>query len=116
MASSKPPRAQPPVRQATWTTPGAGPVRTRVESASRNLLVRLHDLPRWVLFVMVTALAVGGALLPGWAGAACLLLIAALVGWLVYLAWPGLAPGRRGIRVFVVAVVVAAAFAKVVGG
>lgn len=116
MAPSKRSRPQPPARQVSWTTPDAGPVRARVETASRTLLVRLHDLPRWVLFVVVTALAVVGAVLPGWAGGACLLVIATLVGWLVYLAWPGLTPGRRAMRVLVVAAVLGAVVVRVVSG
>lgn len=100
----------------SWTTPGAGPVRARIETSSRTLLVRLHRLPRWVLFILVTALAIGGGLLPGWAGAACLLVIAALVGWLVYLAWPGLARGRRAVRTLVVVAVIGAAVVRLVAG
>lgn len=116
MTSSRGNRPQPPARPVSWTTPGAGPVRARIETSSRTLLVHLHDLPRWVLFVLVTALAVGGALLPGWAGAACLVVIATLVGWLVYLAWPGLTPGRRAVRALVVTAVVGAAVVRVVTG
>jgi hypothetical protein len=121
-ASAVPPKAKkgagkaPPASSISWTTPGAGPVRQRVESASRAFLVRLHDLPRWVLLVVVAALAIGGAALPGWPGAICLAVVTVFVGWLLYLAWPSLPTSRRLTRLFVLALLVLATVARAVAG
>lgn len=101
---------------ASWTTPGASPQRQRIETASRALLVRLHDLPRWVLFLAFTGLAIGGALLPAWAGAACLVALGGFLGWLLYLAWPTLGRSTRLLRLVVLGAVIAAAIARVAIG
>jgi len=100
----------------SWTTPRASPTRAQIETASRSLLVRLHDLPRWVIFVGVVVLAVGGAVLRSWPAATCLVVIGALIGWLLYLAWPSLDPVKRAVRLAAVTAVLAAAVAKVIIG
>lgn len=130
VASSKRPRQRPPQsypgkhpenraasgRTVSWTTPGASPQRQRIETASRDLLVRLHDLPRWILFLAFTGLAVGGALLPAWAGAACLAILGVFLGWILYLAWPTLERSRRLLRLLVLGVIIGAAITRVVSG
>lgn len=103
-------------RAVSWTTPGASPRRQRIETASRDLLVRLHDLPRWVLFLAFTGLAIGGALLPAWAGAACLAVLGVFLGWLLYLAWPTLERPKRLLRLLVLGVIIGAAIARVATG
>lgn len=120
MASSQRPRrspdAQPPGRKVTWTTTGAGPIRQQIETRSRSLLVRLHDLPRWVLFVAFSGLAVGGAFLPASPGVACLLVLAVFLGWLLYLSWPSLDAPKRLLRLVVVAALLMAAVVRAVNG
>lgn len=139
MASSRRPRPQPrpatprPARPAsqggrypaaagaprtaggtTWTTPGAGPLRTKIETASRTPLLRMHAAPRWLLFLAFLGLAIGAALAPSYWGALCALVLAVFLGWLGFLAWPRLTPGARTVRVLVVAVLIGAAVARVV--
>ena len=100
----------------TWTTPGASPFRHRIEVGSRNLLVQVHRLPRWVPFVVALLLTFGGAALPGWAGAACLLVIEAFLVLLLYLAWPALTAGSRALRLLMGVAIAAAAVFRVVQG
>lgn len=78
--------------------------------------MRIHDLPRWILFLAFIGLAMGGALLPSWFGAACLLLLGAFLGWLTYLAWPSLDRSKRLTRLLVLGVVVGAALVRGITG
>jgi hypothetical protein len=76
-------------------TPGASETRQAVERFSARPLVFLHQLPRWVLLLVVLGLLISGFAVPGWIGAIALLLVAVLLGWLAYLSWPSInAPGR----------------------
>ncbi len=51
-------------------------------------------MPVWVIPIVLAALLVIGLAVPGWAGAAALVLVAAFLGWLAALSWPRLAgPG-----------------------
>ncbi|MDP9183977.1 MAG: hypothetical protein M3P04_14540 [Actinomycetota bacterium] len=63
-------------------------------------------LPKAVPFLVVAALLVGGLLTQGFVGAVLLLVLAALLGTLLALAWPALHPGPRALRLVVVLVVV----------
>jgi hypothetical protein len=57
--------------------------------------VFLHQLPRWVLPLALVGLLIAGMIGTGWVGAAALLVLAALLGWLAYLSWPSTPlPGR----------------------
>jgi hypothetical protein len=69
------------------------------------LIALVGSLPRAVPFLVVVGLVVGGLLAGGLVGAVLLLVLAALLGALLYLAWPTLEPGPRTLRVAVVAVV-----------
>ena len=86
--------------------PGA---RQAVERASVRPLIFLQRLPRWVLLLAVVALLVAGFAVPGWPGAAALVLVAAFLGWLGYLSWPTLTGQGRLLRVLAVACVLALA-------
>jgi hypothetical protein len=66
-------------------------------------------LPRAMPFLVVCALLVGGLVAQGLVGAVLLLLLAALLGVLLLLSWPGLQPGPRVLRLAVVGVVAARA-------
>lgn len=73
----------------------SGGLRRAVERWSATPLVFLHQLPRWVLPVVLVALLLAGMLGTGWVGATALLVLAALLGWLSYLSWPTTPlPGR----------------------
>lgn len=101
---------------ATWTTPGSGPLRTKIETASRTALLRMHALPRWALFLTFLGLAVGAALAPGVWGALCAVVLATFLLWLLFLAWPKLSPAARAVRLIVIAVLLGAVIAKIALG
>jgi len=84
-----------------------------MERWSAAPLVFLHQLPRWVPPLALAALLLAGMLATGWVGAASLLVLAALLGWLAYLSWPSTPlPGRllRG-AAFILLVLLAAGHA-----
>jgi hypothetical protein len=58
----------------------------------------LHQLPVWVPPIVLAALLVTGFAVPGWPGAAALVLVAGFLGWLAAVSWPRLAPGSRLLR------------------
>jgi hypothetical protein len=93
----------------TQTPHGRGP-RRAIERHSAAPLVYLHQLPRWVLPLALVALLIAGMLGTGWVGAAALLVLAAVLGWLAYLSWPSTPPIGRLLRVaaFVLLITLAA--------
>lgn len=112
------PRKQPPAPAAaakrplptgSWTTPGAGPLRREIERRSAAPLVFLHQAPRWGVLLIVGGLLIVGLALAGPIGFVALLLIAGLMGWLSYLAWPQLAAAQRAMRTLSVLVVLGGA-------
>ena len=102
-------RARPLPRGNSLYTPGATGTRRSLERSSARPLVLLHQLPVWVIPVLLTALLVIGLAVPGWAGALALAGVAAFLGWLAALSWPRLAPGPRLLRVTAIACLLAAA-------
>ena len=102
-------RARPLPRGDTLYTPGASDSRRSLEHTSARPLLLLHQLPVWLVPVVLTALLVTGLAVPGWPGAAALVLVAAFLGWLAAVSWPRLAPGGRLLRVAAVACVLAVA-------
>ena len=89
------------------STPGASETRRAVERISARLLVFLAQMPRWALLVVVLGLLVSGFAVPGLIGAAFLLLVGILLGWLAYLSWPSLnTSGRAGRVVALVCMIV----------
>lgn len=69
-------------------------------------LTWLSTRPRWVPFVIVLALLLGGLFLPAAAAVLLLVALALFLGWLTYLAWPKLDSGGRLVRVLMIALVV----------
>ena len=102
-------RARPLPRGTSLYTPEASGARRTLERRSSQALVTLHQLPVWVLPIVLTALLVTGLAVPGWIGAVALVLVAGFLGWLAALSWPRLAPGPRLLRVAAIACVLAAA-------
>ena len=84
-------------------TPGASDARRSLEQRSARPLVVLHQLPVWVIPIVLTALLITGLAVPGWPGAVALVLVAGFLGWLAAVSWPRLAPGSRLLRVAAVA-------------
>ena len=91
------------------------PARARLERRSRPWLLRLAAVPRWLVLVLVLALAVAGLLLPDWAGAVVLLVVAGLAAWLTAMAWPALGPGARSARVLILLLILFDVGLKVAG-
>jgi len=74
-------------------------------------LVYLRHLPTWVPPVVLAALLVTGLAVRGWGGAVALCVVAAFLGWLACLSWPGLGVrGRLGRLVAVACLLALAAF------
>ena len=87
--------------------PGASETRQAVERFSARPLVFLHQLPRWILLLIVLGLLISGFAVPGLIGAIALLLVASLLGWLAYLSWPSINASGRVLRVIALACMVA---------
>jgi hypothetical protein len=79
---------------------------------SATVLVRLARLPRFVPVLAVVGLLLGGLVLPGAGGAALLLVLTALVGWLAWLTRPTHSPATTGLRLAVLALLLVAAVSK----
>ena len=86
--------------------PGASETRQAVERFSARPLVFLHQLPRWILLLIVLGLLISGFAVPGLIGAVALLLVAILLGWLAYLSWPSINASGRVLRVMALACMV----------
>jgi hypothetical protein len=102
-------RARPLPPGNTLYTPEASDARRSLEHSSARPLLLLHQLPVWLLPVVLTGLLVTGLAVPGWIGAAALVLVAAFLGWLAAVSWPRQAPGGRLLRAAAVACVLAVA-------
>src|SRR5215468_8232599 len=100
-------RSAPADRSIRPATPGASGTRQAVERFSARPLVFLTQLPRWVLLLIVLGLLISGFAVPGLIGAAALLLVAILLGWLAYLSWPSINTSGRVLRVLALACMVA---------
>lgn len=86
-------------------------LRHRIESASAPTLIRLAGLPKAVPFLVVLALVVGGFLIKGW-GWLLLAIVAVLLGWFLYIAWPTLSAPGRMLRLAVIGITVAMTFTQ----
>lgn len=91
------------------------PLRRAVELRSTGPLTWLATRPRWVPFVLVLALLVGGLFAPPAVAAVLLVVLALFVGWLTYLAWPKLDTSGRLTRLLVLALVLYVLVSRVVG-
>jgi hypothetical protein len=93
-------KARPLPRGTSLYTPGASEGRRTLEQSSARSLVLLHQLPVWVVPLLLTALLITGLAVPGWIGAVALVLWRPSSagsprcrgpGWLLargYCAWP----------------------------
>ena len=89
------------------------PLRRAVEQRSAVPLAWLASRPRWVPFLIVLALLLGGLFTPPLLGAVLLVALLLLLGWLTFLSWPRLAGGARVARLAVLALVVVAVVQRV---
>lgn len=93
----------------------ASPLRRAVERRSAVPLTWLATRPRWLPFLLVLLLLLGGMLAPAAVAAPLLLVLALLIGWLTYLAWPKLDSSGRLTRLLVLALVVYLLAARISG-
>ena len=96
-------KTRPLPRGTSLYTPEASDARRTLEQSSARPLVLLHQLPVWVVPLVLAALFIAGLAVPGWIGGAALVLVAAFLGWLAVVSWPRLTPGARLLRVAAVA-------------
>jgi len=101
----------PAVRAAAAGEPKVAPRRPR----GYALLAWLHRRPRWLVPLLTVVLTLGGMFLPPLLGGLCLLVVAGFLSWLAALAWPRLGGGARIVRIIVIGMVVAVAFARMTG-
>ncbi len=90
-------------------TPGASGTRRAVEQRSAAALAYLHQLPALVPPLVLAVLLVTGLAVKGAIGAAALCCVAAVLGWLAFVSWPGLTGRGRVGRAAAIACVLAAA-------
>ena len=90
-------------------------MRDQVERRSAVFVVFLRSLPKPVPGLVVLALVALGLRGPVALGVAALLLVALLLGWLLYLSWPRLPGAGRAIRLVVIAIVLAGTVSRVAG-
>lgn len=81
-------------------------LRKVVESFSGPLLVRLTNMPRAALPIILIVLLFSGFYFEGIVGGLLLSAVDVFIAWLVYLSWPVDTPKKRFIRVFVLLVLV----------
>ncbi|HEV7658129.1 MAG TPA: DUF6703 family protein [Mycobacteriales bacterium] len=91
------------------------PLRRAVERRSVAPLTWAATRPRWLPFVLVLVLLLGGLFLPVAAAAALLVVLALLLIWLTYLAWPKLEATGRFTRLLVLALVAYVLVQRLVG-
>ena len=96
-------KTRPLPRGTSLYTPGASDTRRSLEQSSARPLVLLHQLPVWVVPLLLAALLIAGLVVPGWIGAVALVLVAAFLGWLAAVSWPRLTPSGRLLRVAAIA-------------
>jgi hypothetical protein len=102
-------RVRPLPKGSSLFTPNATPARQATERHSARSLLYLHQLPAWVLPVVLAVMLVVGLAVKGPGGAVALCAVAAVLGWLASVSWPRLTSSSRAGRVLVIAVVVGVA-------
>lgn len=100
--------------------PGPAPVpqpgwRASLERVSYPLLVRLTNMPKWLLGVLTAGVLLGGLLAPAPWSPLLLSIVVLFLAWLLVLAWPRLEPSARTIRTAVTGALVALIIARAVG-
>ncbi|MDN5790071.1 MAG: hypothetical protein L0H25_04285 [Micrococcales bacterium] len=88
--------------------------RSRVEHASAPWVERLHAVPLPVRIAVVAAVVAAGILAPRPWGGVAFLLLAAFLGWLLFLTWQRLTLPERLMRIAVLALAGAAAIVRLV--
>ncbi len=92
--------------------------RRTLERISAPALITLHNMPRWVVPVLLATLLFLGLILAGdwrFLGAFLLVVVGLFVSWLTALSWPILTPSSRAVRVIVAVVLFGLAALKALG-
>ena len=92
------------------------PLRRVVERRSAAPLAWLVTRPRWIPFLAVLVLLLGGLFAPPAVGVVLLVVVLLLLAWLSYLAWPRLSRGARLAGLAVLALVVVAIVGRALEG
>lgn len=100
----------------TSNTPGASPLRARIERASAPLLIMLHQLPRAAVGLSLLILFALGVVLPAVAGVVFLGIAFVALSWLAYLSWPVVPTQAKVLRVVTLAALVVVAIWRLNGG
>ena len=94
--------------------PAPGPLRRRIEQASRPALERLARLPVWAPFLILLLLILVGGFLGGPVGWALVGVAFIFILWLLYLSWPRLRTAERVMRLAVLAVFLAVTITQLI--
>ena len=92
--------------------------RASLERASYPLLLRLRQIPRWIMVVLPGVLLFAGLVMPSslaWLGGLLLALVGVFLGWLLLLSWPVLGASSKLLRLIVIVAVFGIAFFKAMG-
>lgn len=106
-----PPRRPLPGGDAFFT-PGASGLRQSIERRVAAPVLFLYQMPRWIVPAALLLVLVAGFALPGWAGAAALLVLTAVLGGFAYLSWPNLTARGRVLRGAAIVVMILLAVAQ----
>lgn len=87
-------------------------MRREVERISAPVLIWLHQMPRWVLPLLMAGVFLGGLAASGMAGAALLGVLALFLAWLAFIAWPTLRSPQRTLRCVAIAILIALALTQ----
>jgi len=102
-------RVRPLPKGNSLYTPDASKARRATERRSAKPLIFLHQLPTWIAPLVLVALLVTGLAVKGPGGAVALCGVAAVLGWLATISWPGLSANGKLGRILGIAVVLALA-------
>lgn len=98
-------RVRPLPKGGSLYTPGASSARQATERRSAKALIFLHQLPTWILPLVLVALLIAGLAVKGPGGAVALCGVAVILGWLATISWPRLSANAKVGRILGVAVV-----------
>ncbi len=90
------------------TAPTSRPdsLRTRIETASRPLLARLHALPRLLTPALTLVLIALGAFGPTSIALGAFVLLFLFIAWIAYLSWPVVPTSAKVMRAFMLVLIV----------
>lgn len=112
--AARPVKAPPPRTTPPRTTASGRPLvaPTKVAVTTAPMLARISALPKLVLPVTIGILVIVGLALGGVAGLVCVLVVAALLGWLLAVFWPVTPKPGRVLRLLAIAALVAMGIAQ----